>query len=140
MTARVTKKHYLLGASALVLLGLGIGGMTYSSHEADASQPAAMPAPAPVATIEVMKPDAVQVWKEFSGRLRAVDFVEMRPQVSGTIQEIRFEDGQIVNKGDILLVIDPARMKQPKLRLLLICNPQKTSSLSLKKKWFARKI
>jgi multidrug efflux system membrane fusion protein len=55
-----------------------------------------------------MKPETVQIWKDFSGRLRAVDFVELRPQVSGTIQEIRFEDGQIVNKGDILLVIDPS--------------------------------
>lgn len=109
MAATFTKKHYLLGASLLVLIGLGVGGSLYTSQSADASQPAAAAAPQiPVATVAVMKPEAIQIWKDFSGRLRAVDFVELRPQVSGTIQEIRFEDGQIVNKGDILLVIDPS--------------------------------
>ncbi len=49
----------------------------------------------------------VRLWSGFSGRLTAIDQVELRPQVSGTIQEIRFEDGQMVEKGDILLVIDP---------------------------------
>lgn len=109
MAATFTKKHYLLGASLLVLIGLGVGGSLYTPQSADASQPAAAAAPQiPLATVAVMKPEAVQIWKDFSGRLRAVDFVELRPQVSGTIQEIRFEDGQIVNKGDILLVIDPS--------------------------------
>ena len=49
----------------------------------------------------------VRLWSEFSGRLSAIDQVELRPQISGTIQEIRFEDGQMVTKGDVLLVIDP---------------------------------
>lgn len=49
----------------------------------------------------------VRLWSEFSGRLSAIDQVELRPQVSGTIEEIRFEDGQMVEAGDILLVIDP---------------------------------
>ncbi len=55
-----------------------------------------------------MKKEPIQIWKDFSGRLQAVDFVEIHPQVSGSIHEIRFQDGQLVNKGDILLVIDPS--------------------------------
>lgn len=60
----------------------------------------------PVETVTI-EPEAVQVWKRFSGRLVAVDQADIRPQVSGRITEIRFEDGQHVDKGDILLVIDP---------------------------------
>ena len=60
--------------------------------------------PVKVAPVETQQ---VRLWSEFSGRLTAIDQVELRPQVSGTIQEVRFEDGQIVQKGDILMVIDP---------------------------------
>jgi membrane fusion protein, multidrug efflux system len=65
------------------------------------------PGPMPV-IVDVIKPTTAQIWSEYSGRLTAVDYVELRPQVSGTVKEIRFEDGQMVKKGDILYVIDPA--------------------------------
>ncbi|MBI1302095.1 MAG: efflux RND transporter periplasmic adaptor subunit [Alphaproteobacteria bacterium] len=57
--------------------------------------------------VQVVKAEPVQVWKSFSARMEPLDFAEIRPQVSGTISEIRFEDGQDVEKGDILYVIDP---------------------------------
>lgn len=60
--------------------------------------------PVKVSSVET-KP--VRLWSEFSGRLSAIDQVELRPQISGTIQEILFDDGQVVTKGDVLLVIDP---------------------------------
>jgi membrane fusion protein, multidrug efflux system len=49
----------------------------------------------------------VNEWDEFTGRLDAVEFVEIRPRVSGYITEIHFEAGAIVKKGDLLYVIDP---------------------------------
>jgi RND family efflux transporter MFP subunit len=49
----------------------------------------------------------VNEWDEFTGRLEAVEFVEIRPRVSGYITEIRFNAGAIVKKGDLLYVIDP---------------------------------
>src|SRR5690606_32273721 len=55
----------------------------------------------------VITPEAAQIWKNFSGHLVAVDHAEIRPQVSGRITEIRFRDGQHVEKGDKVLVIDP---------------------------------
>lgn len=61
---------------------------------------------APVSVAEVIGRD-VQQWHEFSGRLVAVDQVDIRPQVSGTIEKILFKDGQLVKKGDLLIVIDP---------------------------------
>jgi len=57
--------------------------------------------------ITIIKEQAIRHWKNFSGHLTAVDYVEIRPQVTGLITDIRFEDGQLVAKGDILYVIDP---------------------------------
>ena len=36
-----------------------------------------------------------------------MDSVEIRPRTSGYIQEVRFQSGQLVKKGDVLFVIDP---------------------------------
>jgi len=46
-------------------------------------------------------------WDEFTGRTEPVESVEVRPRVSGYIQEVRFQSGQLVKKGDVLFVIDP---------------------------------
>jgi membrane fusion protein, multidrug efflux system len=71
----------------------------------------ANPAPAAAAAVPVsferLEPRSVNPFAEFSGRINAVDYAEIRPQVSGRITEIRFHDGEHVNAGDVLLVIDP---------------------------------
>jgi RND family efflux transporter MFP subunit len=46
-------------------------------------------------------------WTTFTGQFSAVDYVELRAQVSGYLTEIHFTDGQLVKKGDLLFVIDP---------------------------------
>lgn len=46
-------------------------------------------------------------WDEFTGRFEAVERVELQARVSGFLQEIGFEDGQIVEEGDVLFVVDP---------------------------------
>lgn len=61
---------------------------------------------APVSVAEVVERQ-VQKWNEFSGRLVAVDTVQIRPQVSGIIHSIHFNNGEMVKKGDILFKIDP---------------------------------
>jgi multidrug efflux system membrane fusion protein len=60
----------------------------------------------PVAAAEVIV-RKVQLWQEFSGRLMAMESAEIRPRVSGTIEKVHFEEGQIVEKGDPLFTIDP---------------------------------
>ncbi|CAN5411749.1 multidrug efflux RND transporter periplasmic adaptor subunit AdeF [soil metagenome] len=45
--------------------------------------------------------------EEFSGRLEAIDYVELRPRVAGTIDTVHFTDGALVKKGDMLFTIDP---------------------------------
>jgi RND family efflux transporter MFP subunit len=46
-------------------------------------------------------------WSEFTGRFQAMQRVEIRARVSGYLDEVKFEDGQIVQEGDVLFVIDP---------------------------------
>ncbi len=68
---------------------------------------AAQHPPAPVVTVAPVQQQEVTEWDEFTGRTEAVEAVEVRPRVSGHIQEVRFRSGQIVKKGDVLFVIDP---------------------------------
>src|SRR5881628_3689603 len=70
----------------------------------------ARPAPAaPPPKVKVVQPVAREIteWDEFTARLDAVDSVEVRPRVSGYLQSIHFQDGAIVQKGDLLFLIDP---------------------------------
>ena len=46
-------------------------------------------------------------WDEFTGRVRAVESVEIRARVSGYLESVEFVDGVMVEKGDLLYVIDP---------------------------------
>ncbi|EPQ5007931.1 multidrug efflux RND transporter periplasmic adaptor subunit AdeF, partial [Acinetobacter baumannii] len=46
-------------------------------------------------------------WQEYSGRLEAIDQVDIRPQVSGKLIAVHFKDGSLVKKGDLLFTIDP---------------------------------
>lgn len=57
--------------------------------------------------VEIVTSEPMMSWRAFSGRMEAVNVAEIRPQVGGTIVEIHFEDGQHVDKDDVLYVIDP---------------------------------
>lgn len=65
----------------------------------------AMPAPE-VSVAEVLVRD-VQRWDEFTGRVAAVESVELRARVSGYVERLAYTEGQYVEKGDLLFVIDP---------------------------------
>ncbi len=73
-----------------------------------ACSPQAAPAPQamPVTAASVLEREVAE-WDEFTGRLRAIDSVEIRPRVSGYIDRIAFREGGDVKKGDLLFVIDP---------------------------------
>ena len=58
-------------------------------------------------TVASVEQREITEWEEFTGRTEAVEAVEVRPRVSGHIQEVRFQSGQLVKKGDVLFVIDP---------------------------------
>jgi multidrug efflux system membrane fusion protein len=61
----------------------------------------------PVSVATVVQSE-VTTWEEFSGRLEAVERVDIRARVAGTVQAVHFREGALVKKGDLLLTIDPA--------------------------------
>jgi multidrug efflux pump subunit AcrA (membrane-fusion protein) len=69
--------------------------------------PAQAPPPAP--EVSVAKPllRPITDWDEYTGRLAAVDAVEIRARVSGYLQSMHFREGALVETGDLLFVIDP---------------------------------
>jgi len=67
----------------------------------------AAPPPAPEVSVATVAAREVEQWDEFTGRVAAVDSVEIRPRVSGYIDQINFTEGAEVQKGEVLFVIDP---------------------------------
>src|SRR5688572_18495921 len=88
-----------------VLVALIITGGMYFG-DSNASLPPAPPPAMPV-VVKTLKEEPVHVWTQYSGRLQAVDSAEIKPEVSGRITKILFEDGQEVKAGDVIIVIDP---------------------------------
>lgn len=97
----------LLGFLAIGLLA-GCGG-----HEESADAPAqtAMQRPAPnVEIMEVMVTDAPST-RVLTGRARAFQEAEIRPQVTGLVQKRLFTEGQQVEEGEALYIIDPSEYR-----------------------------
>src|SRR5205085_199375 len=90
-------KNFLVGLGILSIL-LTAGGCKKKS--------APPQTPLPVNVVTAVEKE-VNEWDEFTGRLEAVESVEIRPRVSGYITEIHFDAGAIIKKGDLLYVIDP---------------------------------
>jgi multidrug efflux system membrane fusion protein len=87
--------HCALVAALSLVFGAPVGGLAQGGP--------------PPPKVIVSKPIAKRItrWDEFTGRFEPMEQVEVRPRVSGFINEIGFKDGQIVRKDDILFVIDP---------------------------------
>jgi len=69
------------------------------------AEEAGMPPPPEVNAAPVLVKQVNQ-WDEFSGRVEAVQNVELRPRVSGYIDKVNYVEGQEVKKGDVLFLID----------------------------------
>ena len=63
--------------------------------------------PPPLVTVAPVERKDIVEWSEFTGRTEPVESVEVRPRVSGYIQAVKFQSGQLVTKGEVLFVIDP---------------------------------
>src|SRR5260370_3166815 len=76
------------------------------------ARPAVAPATAPT-PVWVSYPVAQPItdYAEFTGRTAAVDSVEVRARVWGYLDEVKFKEGAMVKKDDVLFVIDPRTYK-----------------------------
>ena len=99
-------KHIVITAAAT--LAVAVAGTLTAFHldRASSAQAAQMP---PAAEVDVAPVVAKTItdWQGYSGRLEAIDKVDIRPLVSGAIVAIYFKDGSLVKKGDPLFTIDP---------------------------------
>lgn len=104
------RRWALLGAGLGTAASLSIAAYHFDFTSGVIAAPAAAAAetPAVPVTVAVLSPRDVTTWQEFSGRLEAVNRVELRSRVAGAIQSAHFREGALVKAGDLLVKIDPA--------------------------------
>jgi multidrug efflux system membrane fusion protein len=97
-------------AGALVASTVLGGGLLFDLGESTAQteNPVAQAPRATPASVAITESRPVVTWKEFSGRLEAVEDVEIRSRIPGVIQALHFREGAIVARGDLIATIDPA--------------------------------
>ena len=90
-----------------VLAGLVGSGIFFAPHFFHSSNEQAVAAS--LATVSVSAPvqKDVEARLQFLGQFSAVQSVELRAQVGGTLTKIGFKDGDVIRKGDVLFEIDP---------------------------------
>ncbi len=106
---RLSFRLSVLGAGIAVAVAASAvaGLLLVPSSSPQSSSPPAAPAPTRVAVALVEQRD-VTLWSEFSGRLEAVERVDVRSRVAGAVQAVHFREGALVAEGDLLITIDPA--------------------------------
>lgn len=91
--------------AAMALAGLAAFALSGCDDANSKTAPAAQAGP-PITAATVLE-RTVNETQEFSGRLEAVERVDIRARVGGFITSVNFKPGSLVKKGDLLFVIDP---------------------------------
>jgi RND family efflux transporter MFP subunit len=86
----------------LTLAALSLAALTLNRGKETPPAP-----PLQAVTVAPVPEREITEWDEFTGRLEAVDQVEIRPRVSGYIKRVAFDEGKEVRKGEVLFEIDP---------------------------------
>jgi membrane fusion protein, multidrug efflux system len=103
----LSNRHLWLAGTVLTAL-TAIATAVFILRSASAEAAPVTEAPATPVSVATVVRSEVATWNEFSGRLEAVERVDIRPRVAGTVQAVHFREGALVKKGDLLLTIDPA--------------------------------
>ena len=91
--------------SFIPVLAVSISALIAGCARNEAATPSQMPAVEVGVSEVIARP--VTDFDQFTGRIRAIQRVEIRPRVSGFISSVNFSEGREVKQGDILFVIDP---------------------------------
>lgn len=89
-----------LSIALLIVTVLGLAGCEAHSEEV-AEAP-----PPPAVDVAQIRPESITLWDGFTGRVAALESVDLRPRVSGYIDKIAFKEGERVKQGDLLFQID----------------------------------
>jgi len=102
----VRARRAVLLVSSLALAAGVVAYATTRASAADSSTSVAAP-PAPKVTVASVEQKLLTDYEEFTGRVDATETVELRARVSGHLEAVSFQAGQMVRKGDVLFRIDP---------------------------------
>lgn len=98
------KKHHLAAVTAAIAV-VGAGSVLWKNGSEAHAESAA---PLPTVKYRTAQQRAISDSQDYTGRLEAVDLVDVRPKVPGTLLTVHFKDGQHVRQGELLFTIDPA--------------------------------
>ena len=102
-----TRKSLVRFGTWAAALALGSGMVIGFGAGLDGREPAPGAAtPPPEVSVAQVASREVRPWDEFTGRVSAVQTVELRPRVSGYVERVAYQEGQEVRKGDLLFLID----------------------------------
>lgn len=101
-TTKLIAKPLIAG---MALAGLAAFALSGCGEANSKTAPAAQAGPPITAAVVIER--TVNETQEFSGRLEAVERVDIRARVGGFITSVNFKPGSVVRKGDLLFVIDP---------------------------------
>ncbi|MEK1894581.1 MAG: efflux RND transporter periplasmic adaptor subunit [Rhizobium sp.] len=103
------KRWALMGAGLGLAASVSAAAIFFELPMSTTATAASTPAQAPAVpvTVALVASRDVTTWQEFSGRLEAVDRVQIRSRVAGAIQAVHFREGALVKAGDLLFTIDP---------------------------------
>src|SRR5258708_9247452 len=106
VTRKQVDKRIIFAGTIAILIVVAAAWLAYSFRQSEAAGSAA-PATLPQVVVSKALLREVDSRVGFLGQFSAVEQVELRAQVGGTLTEIHFKDGDVVQKGDLLFTIDP---------------------------------
>ena len=90
----------IIGLALILMVAVGLAGCDARGEQEQAQMPP------PAVKVAKVLDDPVTLWDDFTGRVAAPETVNLRPRVSGYIDKVSFEEGELVEQGDVLFVID----------------------------------
>lgn len=122
---RISRRASIIGAIVAILLLAALGGLAwYLTRPATPGATGAAPGfggpggpgggrggPASTVGVATAEKTSVPVVLDALGTVTPQATVRVRPQVSGVLERVLFNEGQMVKKGDLLAVIDPRQFE-----------------------------
>jgi membrane fusion protein, multidrug efflux system len=107
MKSTSLRNRLLIAVAAIAVVAAVVAGVATYKPSTAASAPAAAAPPATPVSVATVTESEVAIWDEFSGRLEAIERVDIRSRVAGAVQSVHFTEGALVKRGDLLVRIDP---------------------------------
>ena len=103
-----TIRHGLLGGSLAATISLAAVLLVMNGSDKAQSDTAPAAAQATPVSVALVEQRELTNWAEFSGRLEAIERVDVRSRVAGVVEAVHFKQGNLVKQGDLLISIDQA--------------------------------